>query len=162
MQIFVLTYSMIFSVAGFAAHHEGAQADQSIMLNVGDSVSEQAALAVMREFMAGFNARDAPRWADTLLFPHIRLASGGVSVNETKSGFVAATDLNEFARIYNWDHSKWDSIETIQADERKVHFKVRFTRFNPQGEAYVSFDSLYMLQKTKQGWGIRARSSFAP
>ena len=50
----------------------------------------------------------------------------------------------------------------IQADDEKVHFKVKFTRFNTAGEPYVTYDSLYILQRTADGWGIRARSSFAP
>ena len=145
-----------------AGHHKEAETKPTFTQIVGQTEAEQAALKVMYEFMASFNSRDVARWADTLLFPHIRVASGGVTVNPTKSGFVAETDLEEFARINNWHHSEWNSIETIQADSEKVHFKVRFTRFNPAGQAYVSFNSLYVLQKTDQGWGIRGRSSFAP
>lgn len=153
---------MLFASAAIAGHHTEDEAAPTFTQIVGQTEAEQAALKVMYEFMASFNARDVARWADTLLFPHIRVASGGVTVNPTKSGFIAETDLQEFARINNWHHSEWNSIETIQADSEKVHFKVRFTRFNPVGEAYVSFNSLYVLQKTDQGWGIRGRSSFAP
>jgi hypothetical protein len=153
---------MLFASAAIAGHHTEDDAAPTFTQIVGQTEAEQAALKVMYEFMASFNSRDVARWADTLLFPHIRVASGGVTVNQTKSGFIAETDLQEFARINNWHHSEWNSIETIQADSEKVHFKVRFTRFNPAGEAYVSFNSLYVLQKTDQGWGIRGRSSFAP
>jgi hypothetical protein len=148
--------------AAIADHHKENDGAQAFTQIVGQTESEQAALKVMYEFMASFNSRDIGRWADTLLFPHIRMASGGVKVNPTKIGFIAETDLQEFARINNWHHSEWNSIETVQADLEKVHFKVRFTRYNPAGEAYVSFKSLYVLQKTDQGWGIRGRSSFAP
>jgi hypothetical protein len=121
-----------------------------------------AARGVMDDFMTTFNARDEARWADTLLFPHVRVASGSVMVNPTKAEFVANTDLDEFAKLNNWDHSAWDSIEVVQAGPSKVHFKVKFSRFNPAGEKYVSFDSLYILQLVDGRWGIRARSSFAP
>ena len=130
-----------------------------------DEATSQAiadARSVMDEFILSFNARDEARWADTLLFPHVRVASGGVLVNPSKAEFVANTDLDEFARLNNWDHSAWDSIEVIQAGPTKVHFKVKFSRFNPAGEKYVSFDSLYILQWVDGRWGIRARSSFAP
>jgi|TARA_B110000444_G_scaffold246230_1_gene267548 hypothetical protein len=153
---------MLFVGTAFAGHHKENDVAQAFTQIVGQTEAEQAALKVMYEFMASFNSRDVARWADTLLFPHIRVASGGVKVNPTKSGFIAETDLEEFARINNWHHSEWNSIETVQADSEKVHFKVRFTRFNPAGEAYVAFNSLYVLQKTDQGWGIRGRSSFAP
>ena len=127
-------------------------------------VSEGVAQArvAMDDFLAAFNARDAGAVADTLLFPHVRVASGSVQVIPDKASFVAATDMDKFALDNDWDFSEWDSIEVIQAGPDKVHFKVRFSRFNPQGERYVTFDSLYVLQKASSGWGIRARSSFAP
>jgi len=153
---------MLSASAAIADHHKENDVARAFTQMVGQTESEKAALKVMYEFMASFNSRDVARWADTLLFPHIRVASGGVKVNLTKSGFIAETDLQEFARINNWHHSEWNSIETVQDDSEKVHFKVRFTRFNPAGEAYVSFNSLYILQKTDQGWGVRGRSSFAP
>ncbi len=121
-----------------------------------------AARAVMDDFITHFNARDESRWADTLLFPHVRIASGGVAVTPSKAEFVASTDLDEFARANNWSHSAWDSVEVIQAGPDKVHFKVRFLRFNTAGEKYVSYDSLYVVQRVDGRWGIRARSSFAP
>jgi hypothetical protein len=79
-----------------------------------------------------------------------------------RQSFIDSTDFAAFAKRFNWSHSQWDSIETIQADAEKVHFAVQFTRFNPQGEPYISFNSLYIVQRTDTRWGIRARSSFAP
>ena len=129
---------------------------------VANEEAVQAARAVMDDFITHFNARDEARWADTLLFPHIRVASGTVAVTPTKAEFVANMDLDAFAEANNWSHSAWDSIEVIQAGPDKVHFKVRFSRFNPAGERYVSYDSLYVVQRAGDRWGIRARSSFAP
>ena len=117
---------------------------------------------VLDEFMRAFNATDVSAWADTLLFPHVRVASGAVVVVPDKQSFVAQTDMMNFARVNNWARSEWDSIEVVQADPEKVHFKVQFSRFNPAGQRYASFDSLYIVQKVDDVWGIRARSSFAP
>ena len=50
----------------------------------------------------------------------------------------------------------------IQAGPDKEHFKVQISRFNPAGERYVTYDSLYIVQREGDRWGIRARSSFAP
>jgi len=144
-------------------------ADDAIELNLlPDSApaevreAESQALDVMYDFMRTFNGRDVPNFARTLTYPHVRVASGGVTVFPDRQSFIDATDLEAFAKRFNWSHSRWDSIATVQADAEKVHFAVQFTRFNPQGEAYVSFNSLYILQRTESGWGIRARSSFAP
>ena len=150
--IVLMTCVMTFGMSGVVQADHHAATEQAIA----------AARGVMDDFMTTFNARDESRWADTLLFPHVRVASGDVMVNPTKAEFVANTDLDEFARLNNWDHSAWDSIEVVQAGPAKVHFKVKFSRFNPAGEKYVSFDSLYILQLVEGRWGIRARSSFAP
>jgi len=144
-------------------------ADDAIELNLlPDSApaevreAESQALDVMYDFMRTFNGRDVPNFARTLTYPHVRVASGGVTVFPDRQSFIDATDLEAFAKRFNWSHSRWDSISTVQADAEKVNFAVQCTRFNPQGEAYVSFNSLYILQRTESGWGIRARSSFAP
>ena len=144
-------------------------ADDAIELNLlPDSApaevreAESQALDVVYDFMRTFNGRDVPNFARTLTYPHVRVASGGVTVFPDRQSFIDATDLEAFAKRFNWSHSRWDSISTVQADAEKVHFAVQFTRFNPQGEAYVSFNSLYIVQRTESGWGIRARSSFAP
>jgi hypothetical protein len=121
-----------------------------------------SARAVMDAFLQAFNARDESAWADTLFFPHVRVAGGGVVVIENKDAFVASMDMDEFARTFNWGHSEWDAIEVIQAGPEKVHFKVRFSRFDPAGVRNATFDSLYIVQKVDDRWGVRARSSFAP
>jgi len=121
-----------------------------------------AARAVMDQFMAAFNAKDEAAWADTLLFPHVRVASGGVVVTPDKAAFVAEMDMDAFAARFNWGHSEWDAIELIQAGPDKVHFKVQFSRFDPEGRRNATFDSLYILQRVEGRWGVRARSSFAP
>ena len=148
MPIFIV---LLFLIAGLSPNQAKA-----------DDAAIAAAEAVMHEFIRTFNARDEAAWADTLLFPHVRVASGDVVVVPTKDAFIKSTDLDEFARLNNWSHSQWDDIDVIQASAEKVHFKVTFSRFNPQGERYATFNSLYVLQKTPQGWGIRLRSSFAP
>jgi hypothetical protein len=160
--VFLLNSLLLMAAPSLAA-------DDAIELNLFPDSSpaavreaESQALDVMYDFMRTFNGRDVPNFARTLTYPHVRVASGGVTVFPDRQSFIDATDLEAFAKRFNWSHSRWDSISTVQADAEKVHFAVQFTRFNPQGEAYVSFNSLYIVQRTESGWGIRARSSFAP
>lgn len=122
-----------------------------------------AAKAVMHEYMAAFNSRDPARWADTLLFPHVRISSGGVVVHPARDKFVAQMDFAAFAQRNNWQRSAWDDLEVVQVGAGKVHVAVQFTRYDPMQQPIASFDSLYVLQPNDAGvWGIRARSSFAP
>lgn len=124
--------------------------------------AEADALAVMYAFMTAFNGRDPQAFADTLLFPHVRIASGDVRVSASAQAFVAATDFDAFAQRFDWSFSRWQSIETVQGDENKVHFAVVFVRHNSAGQPNARFESLYILQRSASGWGIRSRSSFAP
>lgn len=122
-----------------------------------------AATDVMYAYITTFNSRDPARWADTLLFPHVRISSGGVTVHPTREAFVEQMDFAAFAQRINWQRSAWDRLEVIQASSDKVHFAVTFSRYDPQQKLIASFDSLYVLQPDDSGnWGIRARSSFAP
>lgn len=47
-----------------------------------DLDAETAALAILDDFMAAFNARDAEAFEATFHFPHYRIAGGDVSVLE--------------------------------------------------------------------------------
>ena len=117
----------------------------------------------MREYLRSFNAKDVESWSKTMLFPHIRIASGEIVLYPTASDLASKIDLHQFAQENNWSRSEWKTLDVIQASPEKVHVKVEFTRYDKTGEPYVSYNSLYILQREKTGyWGIRARSSFAP
>ncbi|MCZ6640014.1 MAG: hypothetical protein O7F71_00435 [Gammaproteobacteria bacterium] len=123
---------------------------------------QEAALKVMEDFLTAFNARDEQAWANTLHFPHVRLASGRVKVFANAAEFVAATDLDAFATSSGWDHSEWDTLEVIQVSSHKVHLAVAFSRYTATGEKLASYPSFYVVEKLDGRWGVRARSSFAP
>lgn len=123
---------------------------------------EPAARQVMTDFLAAFNARDEAAWADTLLFPHVRLASGAVRVYPDRQAFLAEMDLGQFAEQSGWDHSTWDDMRVVQSSPDKVHIAVTFSRFDADGGLIGSYDSLYVIERAGGRWGVRARSSFAP
>ena len=117
----------------------------------------------MMEYLRSFNAKDVESWSKTMLFPHIRIASGEIVLYPTANNLASKIDLHQFAQENNWSRSEWETLDVIQASPEKVHVKVEFTRYDKTGEPYVSYNSLYILQRENTGdWGIRARSSFAP
>jgi len=125
-------------------------------------VARVAASGVMDAFLEAFNARDESAWADTLHFPHVRIASGGVTVFEDRAAFLDGRDLNAFAAQTGWDYSTWDDMQIVQASSSKVHIAVTFTRYDAQGAAMATYDSFYVVERLGGRWGVRARSSFAP
>lgn len=123
---------------------------------------ENAAMGVLDQFMAAFNARDDEAMCRTFLFPHVRFASGAVRTYETYEACVEQFDFARFAERFGWDHSTWDSRTVVQANGDKVHVMVVFSRYDANDEQISQFDSLYIIARVDGRWGIRSRSSFAP
>src|SRR5262245_15659806 len=110
-----------------------------------EETPDAAAFRVMDEFLAAFNAKDAPKWADTLQYPHVRFASGKVAVYTDKASFVAAMDLEQFAARTGWAYSTWDERKVVQTSPDKVHVTTLFSRHRADGSVFESFQSLYVV-----------------
>lgn len=118
-----------------------------------------AALKLLDEFMAAFNARDVEAFEATFNFPSIRLASGKL-VTLNKGDMTA--DRFTTGALTEWDHSAWERREIIHAGADKVHVDTRFTRYRKDGSVIGGFDSVYVITKENGHWGVKIRSSFAP
>ena len=122
---------------------------------------EQAeALATLDAFMAAFNARDITAFEATFHFPHVRIASGHVTVLP-EAGTRSHARFEALAEP-GWHHSAWLERKVVQAGPGKVHLAVRFARFNEAGGLLKEYDSLYIVERRGERWGIVARSSYAP
>lgn len=126
-----------------------------------DDAANAEALKVMDAFMAAFNQRDPAAWADTLVYPHVRFASGQVAVYPDREAFIAGNRLQALV-AQGWDHSAWDSMQIVQSSPDKVHITVNFSRYRKDGTKMATFPSLYIVERVDGRWGVRARSSFAP
>jgi hypothetical protein len=126
-----------------------------------DSEAEAAAMKVLDAFMTAFNARDAAAFGATLHFPHYRIASGSVSALQDPSALPVLFE-RFIAAMPSWDHSAWERREVIHSGPDKVHIDTRFTRYQADGSVLASYDSLYIVTKQDDRWGVLARSSFAP
>jgi hypothetical protein len=122
---------------------------------------EASARKAMNEFMDAFNSRDPKRWATTLNYPHVRLAGNQVRVYNSAEEF-ARESVDYDKRLAPWDHSRWESMKTIQTGPEKLHFAVTFVRYDAAGKVIGRFPSLYVVTLKDGHWGVQARSSFAP
>ncbi|MEM7216866.1 MAG: hypothetical protein AAF515_00780 [Pseudomonadota bacterium] len=120
-----------------------------------------AALGVLDAFMTAFNRRDMSAWAETLNYPHVRFASGGVRVWQDQSAFEAKPPFRALADI-GWDHSHWMRRDIVMASPDKVHIATTFERFNAENESIGRYESLYIVTRLNGRWGIQSRSSQAP
>lgn len=119
------------------------------------------AMQAMDDFMLGFNARDPEAWAESLNYPHVRFASGTVTVWESAEEF-AKTQAFVALPTSGWDHSHWLTRDVTLAAPGKVHIATVFQRFNSDNEVIGTYESLYIITNVDGHWGTQARSSLAP
>lgn len=109
-------------------------------------------------FMTAFNARDLTAFEATFNFPHVRFASGTVSI--IQPGYHTPEMFEEGA-LKGWDHSAWLRREVIHAGTDKVHIDTQFARYRKDGSLIGTYDSIYIVTRLNARWGIQGRSSFA-
>ena len=125
------------------------------------SHSSREALSVMDQFLEAFNERDIEAWSKTLNYPHVRFASGQVKVWENRQAFVSETNLRPLIES-GWNHSRWLRREVVLSSPLKVHISTSFERYDKDNQAISAYESLYIITKKDNQWGIQARSSLAP
>lgn len=120
----------------------------------------QPAFAVTDRFMETFNARDVAAHEATLHFPHVRIASGTVTV-VPRAGGDWMKRIFERLLAEGWDHSAWADRRIVQCDATKAHMLTTFVRYRAAGAEMGRFDSLYVIEFKDESWGVTARSSYA-
>lgn len=119
------------------------------------------AMEALDEFMYHFNRRDMEAWAGTLNYPHVRFASGNVTVWESAEEFAQGATFTRLPRS-GWDHSHWLTRDVVMASSGKVHVQTTFQRYNSDNEIIGTFESLYIVTLKDGHWGTQSRSSLAP
>ena len=127
------------------------------------SVEDSTAIwAVLDKYMENFREPlevYLPKHLETYLFPHVRIASGTVTVIPNADSMPVAYWKARMPA--GWDHSEWVSRKIIQASPKKVHVAVVFRRFKKDNSVIADEASFYILEKVNGKWGIRGRSSYA-
>lgn len=147
------------SAAAFAADRASAPPPPVKPEHARFAAEIAAAQERLDAFMAAFNKRDVAAFEATFNFPHVRFASGKVTI--IQPGFHKPEMFGQGA-LTEWDHSAWLRRDVIHAGPDKVHIDTRFARFRKDGSQIGAFDSVYVVTKVDGRWGIQGRSSFAP
>jgi hypothetical protein len=127
--------------------------------DVPNQASIDAAMKVLDDFMAAFNARDVAAWRKTFNFPSVRLASNALTLIDED---YHQPEMFGRGALADWDHSAWARRQVIHAGDDKVHIDTRFVRYRKDGSVLGAFDSIYVVTRENGHWGVKARSSFAP
>lgn len=119
----------------------------------------KAALLVMDDYIDALNRSDEAAANAACNFPHVRLASGKVTVWQKRGDYKLA-DFKARAGD-GWARSQWDERTPIHVGAEKVHLKVEFSRWRADGSLIGRYQTIYIVTRQEGHWGIQARSSFA-
>lgn len=123
--------------------------------------TQQECFAVLDEFMAALNAHDAAAMDATMHFPHVRVAGGQVKVYES----AGRNPMDLFQKLKaedDWLYSTWRVRDLVQFNDAKAHIALSYTRYRSDDSVIGVYESLYVLTKINNKWGIQIRSSFGP
>lgn len=125
------------------------------------SEASEQAIACVEGFIEAFNALDHEALADTLNFPHMRLANGRFAHVDDKQAYIDISRKGESRLLeQGWHHTEVESLEVVQVGQDKVHVALRILRCKADGSAYLTFDTLWIVTLLEGHWGIQFRSSY--
>ena len=121
----------------------------------------EQAMATARAFIDAFNAQDHERHADTLNYPHVRLAKGEFETIATREDCVARSRRGEAALAEEgWHHTVVAAMEVVHEGPDKVHLAITNHRCHADGSVYNPFDTLWIVTLRDGHWGVQFRSSY--
>lgn len=115
---------------------------------------------VLDEYLEAFNTGDVKRWASVLHFPHVRIAGDRVRVWDTAEAFAKDNDMSLLAKKIDWGYNKWDWRHMVQFGPGKMHFALQLSRYTVNDVLISSFESLYIITRVNDRWGVQGRSSY--
>ena len=119
-----------------------------------------AAVAAVERYVAAFNDPvDAPGWAATLNYPHVRVADGAVDLWDSADAYLQGPQVG---RQRTWSRTRLDGARPVQIGAAGVNVAVRLSRLNRLGVTLSSHEAVYLVTNRDGNIGIQARSSFAP
>lgn len=122
---------------------------------------ESAAVGTARAFLDAFNAQDFVALADTLNYPHVRLAVGKFVTINTAEEFVRSRDLvKQSLQNEGWHHTVLRNLQIVHSGADKVHMNLDIDRCHADGSVYNQFDTLWIATLQQGHWGIAFRSSY--
>lgn len=123
-----------------------------------DQQAIAAAIGVLDRHFAALNAGDAVALAQTLHFPHYRLAGASMQVWEHSENYLRDFHVRAGSE---WHHSAWDFRNPICASQEKVHFDTQFSRYRADGALLGRYRSVWVITCIGGRWAAQLRSSFA-
>ena len=115
--------------------------------------------AAYEAFFTNFNAEDAAGWAGVMSYPHTRVSSSGgpIRLFPTPGDYVEQVNPWPQFKEVGWVRTEGIPPVRIHESEDKVHIAGGWSRYNTEGEVYISNRVTYILTRLDGSWGIQAR-----
>ncbi len=124
-------------------------------------MSEHPGLEAARAFVQAFNAQDHAALAQTLNYPHTRLAHNRFRTVPDAETFAAMSEKAEpYLHEEGWHHTILETSEVVHEGGDKTHLALTMARCRVDGEVYNRFQTFWIATCEDGHWGIRFRSSF--
>jgi hypothetical protein len=120
-----------------------------------DDLAIEGAMHAMDEFLLAFNQRDATGWAASLNYPHVRFASGTVTVWNSAKDF-SDTDAFEKLSKSGWNHSHWLTRDVVLVSPKRCISQPFFNGLTTATKSSVPMN-LYILSQKKTVIGALRR-----
>ena len=123
---------------------------------------EAAARRALDEFAAAFNRSDLQAVRAACNFPHIHMPRDRRLVNVAPTAEDLVTDFAGLGANEGWHHTVFHDVEVLVTSETMVTFHLTYTRYHPDGAAYLSGNALFVFTSQDGHWGRQAMVIYDP
>ncbi|MEZ7831957.1 MAG: hypothetical protein QMC06_10450 [Gammaproteobacteria bacterium] len=131
--------------------------DEAVLID-----ARQAAIALVDEFFVAFNAADNAALLKVSHVPQIMLSAGQFILAEDIASPIVTMNFERMRERENWHSSELGYFEVVNVSENQVIIELRFERFNPNAEHYLTGPAVWVLNRREGSWGVEFRSLMPP
>ena len=124
--------------------------------------ARQAAIALIDEFFVAFNAADNAALLKVNHVPQIMLSAGKFILAQDIASPIVTMNFERMRERENWHSSELGDFEVVNVSENQVIIELRFERFNPNAEHYLTGPAVWVLNRREGSWGLEFRSLMPP
>ena len=133
------------------------ESDEAVLVD-----ARQAAIALVDEFFVAFNAADNAALLKVSHVPQIMLSAGQFILAEDIASPIVTMNFERMRERENWHSSELGYFEVVNVSENQVIVELRFERFNPNAEHYLTGPAVWVLNRREGRWGVEFRSLMPP
>jgi hypothetical protein len=118
--------------------------------------NRKAAQAAVETYFRAFSGRKPEPLAETLHFPHVRIADGAVEVWRTAAEYLAGSEI---ARQRTWFETRIDQLDAVQVSANGANLAVVYSRRDRKGQVLSAYEAIVLVVSRQGQWKVQAIST---